>query len=298
MLDVPKALHLALIEGEYISAAVQWRSLSGGRTNRVWRIPAADSAGSSDGALVCKLFNRATDNPLYPNLPGAEYEALKALSERQISPRPVALLNTDAGEALLYQHLTGTAWQSGTTDVARLLSKLHGLTLDVPLRQIDSGSAALIRQTNAILAQCETAKTELPAAPYDPQVAPARNLLPIHTDVVASNLIVTDDGLRLIDWQCPGLGDPCEDLASFLSPAMQSLYGAGPLRRDQIAEFLSAYQNAPVVARYLKLAPLFHWRSAAYCLWKAERGNKDYRQALEVELFALQKTRKYNDKAG
>ena len=35
--------------------------------------------------------------------------------------------------------------------------------------------------------------------------------------------------MRLIDWQCPALGDPAEDIACFLSPAMQVIYGAGPL---------------------------------------------------------------------
>ena len=90
MLDVPKALHTALINGEYISAAAHWQALSGGRTNRVWRIQADDGDVPGSDVLVCKLFDRATDNPLYPNLPGAEYEALKALSERQISPRPIS----------------------------------------------------------------------------------------------------------------------------------------------------------------------------------------------------------------
>lgn len=280
----PKAVQQALVNGDFITASCQWQPLSGGRTNRVWQISGPD--GSPDSSMVCKLFNQARDNPLYPNLPGAEYEALKALFQYNIAPEPVALLNTDVGEVLIYRHLEGTGWQTGTADVARLLARLHKSRLDLPLREIKSGSAALVRQTHWILAQC---RTTLPViAPRDPKVPPIFSPAVIHTDVVTSNIIVTSQGLRLIDWQCPGLGDPCEDLASFLSPAMQYLYGSGPLNPNQIAGFLAAYSDKTLVARYHKLAPLFHWRSAAYCLWKTQKGDGEYHAAMQLELSALQ----------
>jgi hypothetical protein len=41
------------------------------------------------------------------------------------------------------------------------------------------------------------------------------------------------------------------------------------------------------VARYNALRPLFHWRMAAYCLWRAARGDIGYAQAAALEIAAL-----------
>ena len=51
----------------------------------------------------------------------------------------------------------------------------------------------------------------------------------LHTDVVPGNLILGDEGLRIIDWQCPAIGDPIVDIMMFLSPAMHEIYGSGKL---------------------------------------------------------------------
>ena len=101
------------------------------------------------------------------------------------------------------------------------------------------------------------------------------------------NIITGPQGITLIDWQCPALGDPAEDLAAFLSPAMQWLYRGQTLTPDQEQVFLSAYPNPETTARYRALKPLFHWRMAAHCLWKSERGAQDYATALRLELQAL-----------
>ena len=41
------------------------------------------------------------------------------------------------------------------------------------------------------------------------------------------NLILGEKGLRLIDWQCPAIGDPIVDIMMFLSPGMHEIYGSG-----------------------------------------------------------------------
>ena len=94
--------------------------------------------------------------------------------------------------------------------------------------------------------------------------------------------------LTLIDWQCPRLGDPAEDLALFLSPAMQLLYRGAPLGLAEQDAFLAAYPDPQVTARLRALLPWFHWRMAAYCLWKAERGGAEDREAMALEIAALQ----------
>ena len=100
-------------------------------------------------------------------------------------------------------------------------------------------------------------------------------------------MIEQNGTVTLIDWQCPGLGDPVDDLAAFLSPAMQYLYGGHRLTHEERSEFLAAFPQ-DLVTRYRLLAPALHWRIAAHCLWRAERGANDYRTALARELESLE----------
>jgi thiamine kinase len=288
----PQPIVDAIATRGFIADNREWIRLRGGRTNNVWRIDTAT------GPLVCKLFLRATDNPLYPNLPQAEFETLSALVGQEIAPDPVARLDTELGEILVYRFIEGHGWRSGVKDVAKLLTKIHAYPHRLPLRRVASGSVALIRQTHHILEQCQTARHNVPANISAAEIAPMSTPVLIHTDVVPSNLINTPKGLRLIDWQCPGLGDPCEDIASFLSPSMQHLYGADPLSPDQAETFLAAYGQPAITGRYRRLAPLFHWRGAAYCLWKSERGYADYKAALTCELSALEEARRQCDDTG
>jgi len=269
-----------------------WVALDGGRTNRVWRVE------GSDQTLICKLYRQSPDNPLYPNLPGIEYEMLSALSQTGMAPRPVALFHTDMGDLLVYRHLAGVLWSSGVTSVARLLSRVHGTKPPIALRRLASGSGGLVRQTRYISSFCRGRAADMPDFLRDRHIAPARQLRLIHTDAVPGNLVITRDGLRLIDWQCPALGDPCEDLASFLSPGMQQLYRGAPLKRHETVQFLATYPDQRMVARYRRLAPFFHWRTAAYCQWRLENGAPDYRLARDLEIAALNQTYTDQNDAG
>ena len=175
-------------------------------------------------------------------------------------------------------------------EVARLLGRLHRLPLpgDLPQRAADPAALlaagdAMLREAGADahrrLAGLRPVPMELP----EPAVKPAL----VHRDVVPANVILGPAGPVLIDWQCPARGDPAEDLASALSPAMQALYGKESLDQAAIAQFLDAYPDPAVVARYRRHRPFFLWRTAAYCLWKAARGDGDYRDAFALELRAL-----------
>ncbi len=101
--------------------------------------------------------------------------------------------------------------------------------------------------------------------------------------------MVTENGLCLIDWQCPALGDPAEDLAQFLSPGMQGLYGNQPLTATARGNFLAAYPNQDVVMRFRRLEPWFRWRNTAYFAWRVAQGDADYARAFDVECAALAK---------
>ena len=50
-----------------------------------------------------------------------------------------------------------------------------------------------------------------------------------------------------------------------------------------------AYPDPSRVARYARLAPWFHWRMAAYCQWRVERGDQAYAPGFALECAALEK---------
>lgn len=275
-------LRSELERNNHLRPGLTWRRLEGGRTNRLWQI------GDGAEALVCKVYSPEDGNPMFPNLARDEYAILTGLVGMGLAPDPVAHLALSGVEIVLYRHVAGPNWQSGVDCVAHTLGRLHATRLPVDLRVLPSGSAALMAQIRAILGDCrDSVRDDIQAELSDSFVPPVERPATLHTDVVPGNLIVSPIGLRLIDWQCPARGDPAEDLASFLSPAMQTLYGNQPLPADDVAAFLAAYPERQATMRYRALRPLFHARAAAYCLWKAERGAADYRQAMQLELSAL-----------
>lgn len=244
-----------------------WEPLRGGRTNWVWRV----------GARVVKLYNAAAESPLFPNDPQAEQRALSVVAPLGLGP----VLRQQGLDWVVYDHLDGQIWDADDpAPVARLFAAVHALPGE-GFRSVASGTAAILAQAEAILAECAG---HLPPREGLVEVPPADETCMIHGDAVAGNIIDGPGGLRLIDWQCPGQGDAAEDLAAFLSPAMQWLYRGAVLSAGQVEAFLAAYPDRAVVARYRALRPAFQFRMAAHCLWKAERGAEDYLRALTLEL--------------
>ncbi len=280
-----------LVEQGIISSSSRWVALAGGRTNRVWRVAEPGSP------LVCRLFG-ADNNPLYPNRPEAEHLVLGVLAGKGMAPDPVALVRHEGEVMLINRYVAGMTGPGNPRDVARLLGRLHGFQGNLPLRRIGAGGDALVAQTERILRACRGLPSDLPRRMAIPDVAVPRREVLLHTDVVAGNIVTTDSGPVLIDWQCPAIGDPCEDIASYLSPAMQYLYAGKVMHPSCRAAFLAAYPDPRVVERYRTLAPLYHWRMAAYCLWRVERGARDYGRALKIELAALHQAQRNEQKAG
>ncbi len=257
--------------------------LLGGRSNRVWRA----------GDLVVKLYLNRADNPLFDNDPSREISALEALSGTGMVPALVASGQFEGCSWLAYSHITGAPWQSDTPHVAQLLGRLHDQSLMPDLPMGRNGSRQLEQQSAAILARCPQDEPLL-ALLQDlrpiGQVPPNRQRVLIHGDPVPGNLLAHDGTLTLIDWQCPQHGDPAEDLALFLSPAMQFLYRGTVLAPQESEAFLAAYPDPRIVGRYLALRPWFHWRMAAYCLWRSQGGAPLDRSALELEVQALRRS--------
>ena len=277
--DAPAALKRHWQVAGQVEPDAVWTPLSGGRTNPIWRVD------GHDAPLVCKLFLPDAATPLFGNDPAAEWAALRALAGQGIAPEPVASSRTALGDSLLYRHVSGQPWDRDPSAVARLLRHLHDSPPPRTLPQALPDATGLIEQGRAMLAQIGVPDA-LPSAPT-PKAA-LQGAAFLHGDPIPGNLLQEGTSLTLIDWQCPAIGDPCLDLALFLSPAMQRVNGKVPLSAAKVAAFLAAYDNPQVTRRYHALAPLFHWRMAAYCLWKAHHGDAAYGAATPLELTALE----------
>ena len=268
-----------LIVQGVISSQTVWHAQSGGRTNKVWRL-----VGTED--LICKLYLETKTNPLFNNTPEEEYRCLLWLDGSDIAPKPYKFLKTPFGEVLLYNFIEGQAWSHDVDSVSELLIRIRKHKYPKGLR-ILSDLPSEIKQTGfeIITKLNDYHKNELMNICPDVSISGIEPVL-LHTDVVPGNLIIGDEGLRLIDWQCPAIGDPIVDIMMFLSPGMHEIYGSGKLL-DKDHETFVTNLTPELRSRYNILGPLYHWRLAAYCFWKAEQGFIEYEKAALAEINLL-----------
>lgn len=278
----PSELVKQLIARKLIGPDDRFEVLYGGRTNQVWKVL------SGDIGAVLKLYRAQFRNPLFRNDAKLEAACLQALGDTGFVPKLRATGAFGPSNWVYYDHAPGSPWQEGVEGVARLLQHLHQRSVKLDAPPGCNGSDDLDRHAQQILALCPSDKADRLRAirPWQ-DVAPLPNRSLIHGDPVAGNILQADDGMTLIDWQCPAWGDPCEDLAMFLSPAMQQLYRGAPLAPTEEAQFLAAYGDAHITRRYRTLQPWYAWRMAAYCLWRAENGAPDYAKGYELEVATL-----------
>lgn len=278
----PQDLVALLAQRHAMPAPAGWVALPGGQTNRSWRVQV------DGGSWVVKLFARQDDNPLFPNSASDEARMLRLLAPCGLAPRLIDAVETPQGTCLIYDHADGVPWHDDPTLAARALALLHRQEVPDGLRRLEGGSEHLNAQTERIIAcLSEAQQKRLLALRPAGSVLPARALALLHGDPVPGNMIVNGSQITLIDWQCPGVGDPAEDLAIFLSPAMQQIYRGKPLSKAEKAAFLDAYGDPNIRKRISALAPWHHWRMAAYCAWKAAQGCTEYEAAEALEIAAL-----------
>ena len=283
--DLPPALRSYLAASGDIAQTDPARALSGGRSNRLWRVRRAS------GDLVVKLYPGHNDNPLFANDAAAEALLLTHLKGTGLAPDPVASLQAPSGPVLLYAWQAGNPWQRDPGPVAKGLAALHAFPPTAGLPPAPDGSAALAAQTARILDLCQSPEAEAlrTRAPRGSVSASGRSVL-LHGDAVPGNILSGPEGISFIDWQSPATGDPVHDIALFLSPAMQQVYRSAPLTKDEETAFVKAYGSDATTRRYYALAPWFHWRHAAYCLWRISRGAQEYRPAMQQEISRLAAT--------
>ena len=279
MYEIKNHLRNILVKKHVIPLESSWYEQTGGQTNKVWRV-----VGEQD--LICKLYQNSQNNPLFKNMPEDEYRCLKWLEGSNIAPKPYKLLETELGMVLLYHYVDGALWSNDLNAVSDLLCRIHEHKILKGLRiisglpsQIQTSGLKIINNLNN---KCKNELTKICPNVIISEIEPVL----VHTDVVVGNLIFGNQGLRLIDWQCPALGDPVLDIAMFLSPGMHEIYGSGKLSMKDHEIFLMNL-TPKLRSRYNILGPLYHWRLAAYCFWKAEQGFIEYEKAALAEINLL-----------
>jgi thiamine kinase len=262
-----------------LSEETVWHAQTGGKTNKVWHI-------KSEKDLICKLYLQTKTNPLFNNTPEMEYRCLLWLDGLGIAPKAYKYLKTPFGEVLLYDYIKGQTWSCDVDIVSELLIRIHQPQYPKGLR-ILSALPSDIKQTGLEIINKLNSdhKNKLNMLFSDVTISDIEPVL-LHTDVVPGNLILGDKGLRLIDWQCPAIGDPIVDIMMFLSPGMHEIYGSGKLSMKDHEVFLMNL-TPKLRSRYNILGPLYHWRLAAYCFWKAEQGFIEYEKAALAEIDLL-----------
>jgi thiamine kinase len=265
-----------LLKKSIISHRTSWHAQIGGRTNKVWLLK-----GNMD--LICKLYLNTKKNPLFNNMPEEEYNCLLWLDGSEIAPKPYKYLITPFGEVLLYNYIEGQTWREDVNIVSDILSRIRVHKCPKGLRKLSSLPSDIKKNSLEIISTLNSYhKNKLMMICPEVSISDVEPVL-IHTDVVPGNLILGNKGLRLIDWQCPAIGDPILDVVMFLSPGMHEIYGSGKLSMNDHETFLM-HLTSKLRSRYNILGPLYHWRLAAYCLWKAEQGFIEYENAALEEI--------------
>ena len=174
-------------------------------------------------------------------------------------------------------------------------------------RKLPTESPELLKHADEMLQRHQSVLSEsvrefCPAVSMLPVYPNCRDVL-VHTDCAPGNMVSSPDGLRLIDWQCPGLGDGLQDVVTFLSPAMQVLYGYPVLTYEQEQHFLDTYVVAlgdsvsdakGTHARFHIVRSSHHYRFAAYCAMRVQdtaasdqKTSHLYGMALQAEIQIL-----------
>jgi len=241
---------------------------------------------------------------------------LQFLQGQECAPKPIAFIaDSPMGSLLVYEYVQGTSWNGDLQAAATLLARVQRIPIHAfarnTFRKLPTEALPLQQHAEEMLQRHPSALSDrvrelLPAVSIASSHSNRRDVL-VHTDCGPGNMVSGTHGLRLIDWQCPGIGDGLQDVVTFLSPAMQVLYGYPVLSSAQEQQFLDAYLSAldenpsdaqASQARLKSIRSSHHYRFAAYCAMRVQdtvttdaNTSNLYRLALEAEIQILRRLR-------
>jgi thiamine kinase len=175
----------------------------------------------------------------------AEHRVLQALAVAGLTEAP--LFSDTARGVMLRRFVPGRTWTREDITRPDALARLAVLLRDVHAlppagRRFDALSAA--RAYAEQLGTPRACRLYEAAAEAFAEILPAPPVL-CHNDPVCGNILESDDGLRLIDWEYAGIGDPFFDLAVVVEH-----HGVRPpVARGFLATYLGRAAQADEVAR-------------------------------------------------
>ena len=219
---------------------------------------------SEQGTLLAR---RAPGSPIPFVDRQREYRLLNKLHASQLAPRPFGwrqpwlLLPWIAGEVL-----SDAEFGAQREAVVALLQRLH----QQPLTGYRLSLTPLLQRYWQLCQQKHWRwQRRLQRLMKTGEPRPLR-LAPIHMDVHAGNLIMTDVGLRLIDWEYAADGDVALELAAIcaVNPAQQSAW---------IATYAEATQLIPAVLQrqIQQWQPWLHLLMASWYQLRAEQSQDE-----------------------
>ena len=244
---------LATIPGWEDASCIE---LSGGLTNRTWRVSNGDRSG------VLKIDQESRGAPF--NTRCGEANVQNSAAKAGLAP-PVIL----AGDGfILSQYIDGVVWSRNCLDkegnlemVAAALKRLHSLPLTG--RSFDASVAAkrYVEKSTGLETAVVQHCTEIVSSMRLPQ-----NLCCCHNDLVAENVITTPD-LMFLDWEYACDNDPFFDLATIVEHHELSDTQAFTLLNAYFGGDGERWRGNLEKQRLLYLALL--------CLWTAARPDSD-----------------------
>jgi aminoglycoside phosphotransferase (APT) family kinase protein len=188
------------------------------------------TADGIDTSAVLTVFKPGDLQSVNTNLPPGEVARKCALAMSELpslgipTARVLGQSSDGAQSAVLCEKIEGATWGPGVRiEAARTLARLHGISED-------SLSEALRH-----LAQISDPRESRTTGGQAPR--PRLRTL-VHGDYFSANILPVSDGLRIIDWETFGWGDPMWDLG-FLVGADRDL------PEDEVEVTISAYaENA------------------------------------------------------
>lgn len=208
------------------------RNLKSGQEREVW--DCTFSIDEAKSAAILTVFKPGTLDSVNTNLPPekAAQKCVLAMTELPAlgisTPHVLGLATVDRKAAMLCGKIERTDWSSGVRiEAARILARIHNLQ--------ESSFSKRLQELVQISDPREYRITEgkAPRSEFKRMV---------HGDYFSVNILPTTNGLRIIDWETFGRGDPMWDLG-FLIGADRGL------PEDEIEAVITEYEKAMPVNR-------------------------------------------------
>jgi thiamine kinase len=216
-----------------------------GLTNRSWLV------STDSNRFVVRLSDASAEELQIDR--NSEAIVLQAVARAGIGPE---VIRCNPQHGILITRYLGPTWTEqdaqlpGNIDrLARLLRRLHGLEVPAGVRTVDLASIAqgYVRtlQERGIHSSLKSPALRERAEATAQELKKSSISCLCHNDVIHLNVIEGADGLKLIDWEYAGVGEPLFDLASV---CVYHRY-----ERSQRERLLSAYAASSATVSWHRL---------------------------------------------